>query len=406
MKFIHPILVSMAIMVSLSACESNESTLIISNVGDASVENLRVILSRAEVGSTESEYFKLLLADQEIPVQFDDLDGDGQWDEVVFEVDLVPNADTKLIMKPVESEPSYEPKTQVYLGVSPERNEQFAEQNEAVRPKDHEPQSLPYLYQYEGPGWESDLVAFRTYFDRRNGKDIFGKTKPQLYVNNIGLSDSYHELDESWGMDVLKVGNSLGSGALAMLKNDTIYRLGETGTASYQVVTEGPVRSVFDLKYTGWEVAGTNYDLTERISIWAGKRSFQSEISLAPNNGDTLLTGIVNLKKVGKQETSSGAYQILYTHGEQSENHDVLGMGLLVPNDNFLSFDNADSMNSIDVTDTYTALLQPNPSGKYVFHFVAGWELENSGFKNSDTFEAALKAEAVELSTAVTVSIQ
>ncbi|WP_421876674.1 DUF4861 domain-containing protein [Marinoscillum sp.] len=405
MKTSNHIILTIGAVVALASCQPKEVALVITSNEAFDVSAKRVILSREDIASTEGQYFKLLYEGREVPVQFDDLDDDGQWDEVVFEVDIAPNSATHLKMEMTDAKPEYEQKTQVYLGVSPERNGQFSEQDQALRPEGHVAQSLPYLYQYEGPGWESDLVAFRSYFDSRNGKDIFGKTKTQLYADQIGLSENYHELDD-WGMDVLKVGNSLGSGALAILKNDTLFRLGETGTASYSVIAEGPVRSVFELRYSGWDISGASYDVTEQISIWAGKRSFQSTVKLSSSGGDTLVTGIVNLKKLMKKESREGDYQILYTHGVQSENNDVLGMGLLVSEEHFIGFDNADSMNGGDVSDTYTALLQTDETGQYKFHFVAGWELENAKFKNEEAFLAALKQEAQELSTDIFISIQ
>lgn len=372
---------------------------------DQDVLGKRMVLSRNELPYTTSNYFKLLSGGQEIPVQFDDLDGDGKWDELAFECDLSANNVTKLALLNVDEQPVYEPMTQVYLGVSPERDGQFAEQDSVTRLHDHIPQSLPYLYQYEGPGWESDLVAFRSYFDSRNGKDIFGKTQPMLYVDQIGISDNYHELGH-WGMDVLKVGNSLGAGALALLHNDLIYRLGQTATAKYRVITEGPVRSVFELVYTGWEVSEISHSLTERITIWAHKRSFESQVSLASHKADTLVTGIVNLKKVGKQEVQADGYEILYTHGIQSENKDFLGMGLLIPDENFISFGDTHAMNSAGVTDTYIALLKPDQAGEYTFHFYAGWELENTDFNEVEMFKQALLNEVIELNAEISVSIQ
>src|SRR5690606_24347117 len=66
---------------------------------------------------------------------------------------------------------------------------------------------------YEGPGRESDKVAYRFYLDWRNGFDIFGKKIPDMVLQNVGQDgyQSYHE-PADWGMDLLKVGKSLGAG--------------------------------------------------------------------------------------------------------------------------------------------------------------------------------------------------
>jgi len=44
---------------------------------------------------------------------------------------------------------------------------------------------------YEGPGWESDKVAYRIYLDGRNALDIFGKKTPDLVLSKVGRGDDY-----------------------------------------------------------------------------------------------------------------------------------------------------------------------------------------------------------------------
>ena len=53
-----------------------------------------------------------------------------------------------------------------------------------------------YYIKYEGPGWESDKVAFRFYLDWRNGIDVFGKKTPGIVLPFVGMEDyeKYHAL--------------------------------------------------------------------------------------------------------------------------------------------------------------------------------------------------------------------
>ncbi len=44
-----------------------------------------------------------------------------------------------------------------------------------------------YFVRYEGPGWESDQMAYRFYLDWRNGMDVFGKLKPEPVLQSVGL---------------------------------------------------------------------------------------------------------------------------------------------------------------------------------------------------------------------------
>lgn len=388
MKRCTPIVLFLAIF----GCTEKQSIVLINNTSSSLVEQ-PLVLNRANFNIQEDDF--LLFTDINeslIATQFDDLDGDGSWDEVALELNFNPSEEFILAYKVISQEelPHFDSKTAAHLGYSPNRDNNFESVTENVRPQDHLAQSTPYLYQYEGPGWESDKVAFRAYFDSRNGKDIFGKTRPELVSHKIGLNENYHMLSD-WGMDVLKVGNSLGSGAIAMIKNDSIYRLTNTDEAKFKIITEGPVRSIIEFQYIGWEVGGVKYDLTETISIWAGKRNFQSEIIFSGNESDTLVTGIVNLKGLESVQIEGANSKILYTHGNQSENKDVLGLGIIVPESGFVGFSEAPTEGE-GVTNTYISQLKPI-DGVYQFAFYVGWELENIEFKSEKYFAQSLRSE-------------
>ena len=367
------------------------------------LENQPVVLSRSYFDLKSKDYLNFYTHSQQtIPVQFDDLDGDGLWDEAALELNFQPSEELSLSYKVISHDqmPDFEVKTNAHFGVSTTRDNNFVSSQEVVRPEDHVAQSKPFLYQFEGPGWESDKVAFRAYFDSRNGKDIFGKRNGEIILPIVGAGDNYHELDD-WGMDVLKVGGSLGAGAIGILKNDSIYRLTNTKKASFKIITQGAVRTVIEFKYEGWEAGLFSYDLKETISIWAGKRHYQSDLLLSGDGQDTLVTGIVNLKELESKTLKTPNTKLHYTHGKQSESDDYLGMGLIIPENSLIGFGEAPK-SGLGVTNTYTALLKPN-NGVYQFAFYVGWELENPDFKNEDLFVKALKEETTAFNNSIEI---
>jgi rhamnogalacturonyl hydrolase YesR len=75
------------------------------------------------------------------------------------------------------------------------------------------------LFAFEGLGWESDLIGYRLYLDERFAIDIFGKKTHSTVLERIGQKgDDYHELSD-WGMDVFKVGETVGLGSIGRLRN-------------------------------------------------------------------------------------------------------------------------------------------------------------------------------------------
>lgn len=393
----------------LIGCRSDSQKFTISNDNEFEVTNKLVTIFKSEIKQVEDKMPLIKKSMGEfVPSQFVDGDQDGIWDQLIFQVSIPAEAEKDFVVEWISEEeyPTYDKQTQVYLGFSASRDGNFVSVDQTDRNRDHIPQKTPYTYQFEGPGWESNLVAFRSYFDSRNGKDIFGKTTEEMITQKVGTGENYHILQD-WGMDVLKVGQSLGSGGLAILKNDSLIRLGETASAEFVKVEDGPILSSFRLIYKGWNVLGQEYELQEIISIQANKRWFRSEVSAfsnGANNADTLVVGIVNLKEANVETLDHAGMTTLFTHGVQSENQDALGMALIISDEHFLSTGKAPTSGD-GITNTELLYLTPQ-SNSYAYHFYAGWELENSEFSSMRKFKSMLEKEMKELSTKVRVTFE
>lgn len=393
-------------LTTIFSCSSELESVTIQNQEDFSLGSKSIVIDKIEFPE-KTGLIPLLLSPDGVPIpqQFDDIDGDGKWDELAFQLDFMALELKQLNYKWIsENElPQFEMRTGAYLGYSAQRDGEFVSLTYHERPQGHVAQSTPFLYQFEGPSWESDLVAFRSYFDSRNGKDIFGKTRPGVFADDIGKGEKYHELQD-WGMDILKVGKSLGAGALALDYQDSLYRLSQTEKAAFKIVAKGPVRSIIQLAYDNWDVNGENYDLIETITIWAGKRSYESFVDLKGGNHEVrIVTGIVNLKKVSMSEATTKESKVMYTHGVQSENQDALGMGLIVSNNHFLKFGRASDIGD-GITNTYTAYLN-KAAGGYRYHFYVGWEKENEDFVLKNQFEDSLLKRANEIDATLTIKL-
>jgi len=280
-KLIYLLFIVFAGLISCS--ESKQITF--ENSLDLDRPDETIILQRGDLESKLGEIQSGLApvlknAGEAVPSQVDDLDGDGQWDELVVNLDFTAlqtiTLDVELVA--LDSYPAFEKRTNVRLGiVQDDHSYQEVDSYQAPSCED----GFEIIAQGESVNWENDKMGFRNYFDCRNVKDLFGKLQPGLIIDKIHTPEmgDYHKLAD-WGMDVLHCGSSLGSGGLAILENDSLIRLGSTDVYEYQKVIEGPVRSVFDLKYKGWDVNGEELEAVERISIYPGKYWFQSDVTV------------------------------------------------------------------------------------------------------------------------------
>ena len=266
------------------------------------------------------------LSGEVLPSQTDDLNADGTWDEVIFLTSFQKKEkyDVNITFVTPEALPTFKKRTRARLAKL--EGDNFKEITHETMPSGHQATDFSKvkvpLYQVEGPAWENDKVAFRLYFDPRNGKDIFGKTTSALVLDQVGLpGDNYH-VKKDWGMDVLKVGTSLGAGALAMERRDangksTLIRLGDqVEKTAYELVADGPLRSIFRLRYTNWQVMpNERYDIIETISIIAGRYYYESSVVMSGFSGKkTLVTGIVNLLSDQALQYQDKKFSYLATH--------------------------------------------------------------------------------------------
>ena len=352
-----------------------------------------------------------------IPFQVDDLDFDGNWDEMAFVIDMPAKDSLKLELVTISADslPQFEAKTSVHLARRDDEAGPVQPVTEATNYGDKLPPYQPN--QMDGPAWENEYVGYRLYFDGRNQRDVFGKIEPAIVLPTVGLNeqgnpvDNYHVL-EDWGRDILAVGNALGAGGLGLENGDELIRLGLTlpettgnlDSSTYKLINKGPVRAIFSVNYYGWDIAGETMDVANTISIWSGSHAYNNTVSVSGFEGKkTLITGLVNNNNdMPVIEKDYNKYQGIITHDKQTYNKEYfLGLALLVPTDKFNGWAEAPETGKVNTT-TY-AKLPVSTGTSLTYHVFSGWELQDTSFTNRDFFVNMIDEEAQKLNQPVQV---
>lgn len=339
--------------------------------------------------------------------QLDDLNGDGKWDELAFLADLKPQEMLTLNIKVIDMSeaPKYDVRTNIRFARIIKAGKIYEEANSAKRLKGFMVDSTKHYPQFEGPGWENDKVAFRNYFDERNGIDIFGKTTTKMILDSVGIKEEYHHL-KPWGMDILKVGNSLGAGALGAYYKDSLYRISAIEGASFKIVAEGPVRSILDLDFAKMQTSNLTFTLKHRISIVAGEYGYHSDVYVfEPSDNFLLVTGLVNLHCKDLFSMTTDSCHIFYTYDKQSENNDTLGLGIIL-NTNSYKECYPTPKNGNGITNTFAIKMPFVTSFPVKFRFIAGWKLSSPIFYDKKQFENYLKQQAIRFENPITFQIK
>lgn len=374
----------------LSACSSPDKNpaIVLSNPAQVAATDLALVLDPASLPKLDWSSTAFFAGEAGLPFQTNDLNGDGQVDEIILLASLEAGETRKVEMRTVDAIPTFAKRTQAELSHKVGGNWEGREymggtfQNvEALRvPAEHTDHS--WYIRYEGPGWESDKVGYRFYLDWRNATDIFGKTTPEMVLQQVGQDgfDSYHELSD-WGMDVLKVGESLGLGTFGTWESGKAERVAITDSIYCAVSVNGPVQSMITTQYFGWEAAGKKQDLSSEISITAGSRLTKHHLQWEENL-DSLCTGIVKLDNSELMSDTSGEWGYLATWGRQSLNDDNLGMAVI--------FRSADVLALTADAFSHVAVLKPREGNSLTYYFLGAWEKEPEGIQSKEAFEAYL----------------
>lgn len=346
---------------------------------------------------------KFVNGEENIPFQSIDKDGDGEADGFTLIMDFAGGEEKNIQIKPLaegENAPDFKKRTQAEIShkINGEwegreyQGGEFKNVEFLQVPPEHTDHS--WFIRYEGPGWESDLVGYRFYLDWRNATDIFGKKTTDLVLQGVGQDgfDSYHE-PADWGMDVLKVGESLGLGALGTWFEGKALRVEKTDSITCQIVKNGVIESKVQTKYYGWKVGDVSTDVTSGLSIQAGSRITRHDVSLSqplPN----LCSGIVKHENGSLFQQENGTWGYIATWGKQSLADDHLGMAVLYNKANLIRI-TEDEHSHVVVLST--------PDNNLTYYFLAAWEQETNGIQTEEAFKKYLDQVLLELGTPLAV---
>jgi unsaturated chondroitin disaccharide hydrolase len=281
----------------------------------------------------------------ELPSQADDLDGDGQFDEIAFQIDLQPHQ-TRIVTI------AYGDAAAMLLLRS-----QYPKRTNAQ-----------FEAHCKGPGWESEQAAWRICFDRRSAVEVYGKSRPGLYLDLLPSRDDSIPSGSPFGPRLIGVGKALGIAGLGALVDGKAMPLADVTERHWRIVAAGPVRSVLVLEYKGWKIGGRSVDVVSRITQWAGEHGFEHRITVTNGDGLTLVTGIPSLPGTRNLDASTSSVRAVATWGSRAD--DDLGLAVLASRQEA----------GAEVSDEANRLLRINPrNGVAHWYGAALWDGEVDG---------------------------
>ncbi|WP_159518087.1 DUF4861 domain-containing protein [Sunxiuqinia indica] len=410
-----------------SQCQTatKETKIALTNTTTIDLTDKAISIDRSQISDLpEGDVFPLIISVEgdTIPSQLNDLNNDKKWDELFFVVNLPSTASESYTLQWVNEKPQYVVRTSARFGKRSSADTPVEPATTEILYANELPKSLGFQrYQTDGPSWENDKVGFRDYLDGRNAKDLFGKTASFMSPENVGINDegavedTYHVMAD-WGRDILSVGNSVGIGGYALQVDDQLMRLGVTVDDSvnnvekttFQIMAEGPVKSVLSYHYENWHPNNRNYNVEETTSIWPGMYAYQNSVKFSGLQGDeTLVIGLVNINNQNPLEEieMNDEWVVLSTHDMQTYDRQWwLGLALIVPRDLYEGYGEAPETGQL--SKSFLAKLKVENGKPVTYYAVAGWEMSDELFKDPAYFKSYLENLVSQLSATVEVTIK
>jgi hypothetical protein len=211
----------------------------------------------------------------EVPSQLDDLNGDRKADELAF-VTNVPakgNKTFKIVLFSEKSTKTYPSKVYADMLVSDKKGQHVPISSVSV------PGGILYnQLHHHGPAFESELVAYRIYFDKKQTVDLYGKFHKGFELKESQFYPTDAQLAKGFGDDVLRVNASCGLGTLKGWNGKMATHIDPVSNRTESILAYGPVRTVVDVIANDWQYQGSELNMTTRYILYAGHRDAEVKI--------------------------------------------------------------------------------------------------------------------------------
>ena len=185
--------------------------------------------------------------------------------------------------------------------------------------------------------WENDRIAHRTYGKAlitwkgepltSSAIDIWSKRTSKLVINDWYMVDNYHA-DHGEGVDAYSAGPTRGCGGSGIWSHSQLYI--PTNFVDSRVLTNGPIRVMFELVYEPFDVNGVKVSQVLRVSLDAGSQLNRFRVSYQASGSEPLALAI-GLKKVKDEQKEFNQARGWLTKWEPVEkNQGMQGLAVVV----------------------------------------------------------------------------
>ena len=161
---------------------------------------------------------------------------------------------------------------------------------------------------HHGVAVESELMAYRVYFDKKQTIDPYCKRKPQLELAQSYWYPNDSLLAEGYGDDILRVSGTVGVGSVKYWNGKKMVHIEPVAERSQRIVKQKKDQATIEVAVKNWEIASSPsgpsslVDLSVQYTLRAGHRDMRCDVSLS-EAVEGLCTGVQTIPAKGGNDT-------------------------------------------------------------------------------------------------------
>lgn len=348
--------------------------------------------------------------DREVPSQIDDLDRNLRNDELAFVIDMEAKGKKTLTVElysDKQTERNYPRRTygdMIVRDFKTKKKNKFPGYIHSLSAP--EGVDVFHLLHHHGADFESELVAYRVYFDERQTYDLYGKYNKQLELQTSQFYPDDEQLAAGYGDDVLWAGQTVGLGALRGWDGQKPTMVSPVKSRGQRMVASGPVRTIVELTDEGWQLGGQTFNLRQNVIIYAGHRDCEVQVYQdTPAEGVQFATGVINLneKMYSDHKGLVGDWGGNWPNGAKDsiagKPKIVVGLAVNVPEKYIIS-------EPANQKDQFLYTLGMKGSDRLTYNMAFTCDKETFGFKDAKEWFAWMKQWKKELDNPVKVTVE
>lgn len=231
----------------------------------------------------------------EIPSQLDDMNGDTRADELAFVINL-PASGKKILnvtLSSLKSDKTYPARVYAEMLFRTSKKNKYAKGYAIYADGASDTYNVQH---HHGAAFESELVAYRIYFNEKQTTDLYGKFHKGLELEESQFYPTGEQLKRGFGDDVIKVNSSCGAGTLRGWDGTQSTLIKPVAVRGQRILASGPVRTIVDAEVKGWQYQNKELNMINRYTLYAGHRDAQVDVLFdAPLDKEVFCTGVQNI---------------------------------------------------------------------------------------------------------------